>query len=307
MKNVPGTTRRRRLSPLALALFLALVRTAWGAPAAEAPDRIRIGLIPEINIFEQMERYKPLGAYIEKATGTSIRFTILSRYGNIIDRFNSMRLGGAFFGSFTGAMAIEKLGLEPIARPVNLDGESTYYGLIFVRHDSGIRSVSDLRDKRFAFVERATTAGYIFPLAHLRRAGVTDLDTYFSEYYFAGSHDATIYDVYNGLADGGAAKNTIFQRIIARSPEVTRALRILVTSEKVPSNGLCLSPAIPESFRKRVRELLLGMDQTPEGRHVLRILGAVRFVRTTRADYRPVFELAREAGISVKDYSYLNK
>ena len=48
-------------------------------------------------------------------------------------------MDGSFFGSFTGAMAIEKLGVEPIARPVNLDGTSTYKGYIFVRKDSGIK------------------------------------------------------------------------------------------------------------------------------------------------------------------------
>ena len=41
------------------------------APATE----LTIGLIPEQNVFRQMERYEPLGSYIEKTTGIRIRFT----------------------------------------------------------------------------------------------------------------------------------------------------------------------------------------------------------------------------------------
>ena len=44
---------------------------------------LTIGLIPEQNVFNQVARYKPLGEYIEKKTGIKIKFTILSRYGNI--------------------------------------------------------------------------------------------------------------------------------------------------------------------------------------------------------------------------------
>jgi phosphonate transport system substrate-binding protein len=93
---------------------------------------LKIGLIPEQNVFKQMKRYKPLGEYLEKKIGTKIKFIILSRYGNIIENFNKLELDGAFWGSFTGALAIKKLGIDHIARPVNLDGTSSYRGYIFV-------------------------------------------------------------------------------------------------------------------------------------------------------------------------------
>jgi len=94
-----------------------------------------IGLIPERNIFKQIERYEPLAGYLSKKIGRHITLKVLTRYGNIIDNFLSLNLDAAFFGSFTYALAHSKIGVEPIARPVNMDGSSTYYGLIFVRKD----------------------------------------------------------------------------------------------------------------------------------------------------------------------------
>lgn len=39
-----------------------------------------------------------------------------------------------------------------------------------VRKDSGIAGVAGMRGKRMAFVDRAATAGYVFPPAWLREA-----------------------------------------------------------------------------------------------------------------------------------------
>ena len=132
--------------------------------AQSMQEEIVIGLIPEINVFEQAERYDHLTEYLSKKIGIKITTKVLIRYGNILDNFNNLNLDGAFFGSFTGAIAHIRLNLEPLARPVNMDGTSTYHGHIIVRKDSGIKSIKDTKGKIIAFVDRATTAGYIFPI-----------------------------------------------------------------------------------------------------------------------------------------------
>jgi phosphonate transport system substrate-binding protein len=268
---------------------------------------LKIGLIPEQNVFKQIRRYKPLGEYIEKKIGIKINFTILSRYSNIIERFNREKLDGAFWGSFTGAMAIKQLGIEPIARPLWLDGTSTYHGYIFVHKYSVIDSVKRMRNKVIAFVERATTAGYVFPIAYLREHGVKDINKFFKEYYFTGSHDAAIYAVLNKEADIGCAKNTIFDLLAREDPKIKEDLVILASSPKVPSNGLGIRGDIDPAIKKQLKEVLLNMHRDKEGRIVLKNFGAKRFIETTKDDYKPVFEIARKAGIDIGRYKYVNK
>jgi phosphonate transport system substrate-binding protein len=273
------------------------------------PDqhKILIGILPEMNVFKQKQRFKLLSEYLAKSTGMNIEFTILSRYGNLIERFAAEKMDGAFFGSFTGALAIQKLGVVPLARPVDLDNTSTYHGYLFVRKDSGIKSVKDMKGKRMAYVEKATTAGYVFPLAWLREHGVTDTDHFFSESYFAGSHDAAISAVLDRKAEVGAAKHSIYDRVRKGDPRVDRDLLILAESPHVPSNGLCVRSGLDESLKKKLKTALLGLDADIAGKDVLKQFGALKFIETTVADYKPVCDMAACAGIDIKTYDYRNK
>lgn len=268
---------------------------------------LTIGLIPEQNVFSQVARYKPVGEYIEKKTGIKIKFTILSRYGNIIESFYEKKLDGAFWGSFTGALAIKKLDIQPIARPVNLDGTSSYHGYIFVHKNTGIIDVSDMKGKTIAFVDRATTAGYVFPMAHFKVHGVKNIDRHFKEYYFAGSHDAAIHAVLNKKAHIGCAKNTIFELIAKDDKRVKDDLVILAKSPNVPSNGLGIRKDIAYGVKAELQSVLINMDKDPEGQEVLKKFGAIRFIETTESDYAPVIEIVQKAGVDLNNYNYINK
>jgi len=268
---------------------------------------LTIGLIPEQNVFNQLRRYKPLGEYIERKTGFKIIFTILPRYGNIVETFYEKKLDGAFWGSFTGALAIKKIGIEPIARPVNMDGTSSYHGYILVRKDSGIKNVADMKGKTIAFVEKATTAGYIFPIAYFKEHGVKNIDTYFKGYFFSGSHDAAIAQVLDGHADIACAKNTIYTMLAQENPRVKDELTIIAKSSNVPSNGLGLRKGLAWGVKAEMKDALLAMHTDPDGMVVLKKFGAVKFIETSEEDYIPLFDIAKDAGINLEEYEYINE
>jgi phosphonate transport system substrate-binding protein len=265
-----------------------------------------IGLIPEQNIFKQIERYEPLASYLSKKIDMTIRLTVLSRYGNIIDNFTSTGMDGAFFGSFTYTLAHARLGVEVLARPVNLNGTSMYHGLIFVRKDSRIKSVYQMKGKRFAFVDKATTAGYLLPLAYFKEHG-ENYRTFLKESYFAGTHEDAILDVLNRKADIGAAKNTVYERLAASGDRINRELVILERSPEVPENGLAVRKGLDDSLKKKLRGAFLTMHEDPEGAVILEAFGVRGFIETNDTDYQPVYRYAREIGLNLVTYDYMNE
>ena len=265
-----------------------------------------IGLIPEQNIFKQLDRYEPLANYLSEKAGVKIELKVLTRYGNIIDNFVSAGLDGAFFGSFTYTLAHAKLGVEVLARPVSIDGTSTYYGFIFARRDSGIKTAKDMKGKTFAFVDKATTAGYILPLTYFKEYGIKDYKTYLKETYFTGSHEYAIYDVLNKKADIGAAKNTVFQRLADIDSRIANELVILKSSPDVPENGLAMRKDLDDSIKNKLKIAILNMHNDLDGRDVLKNFGAQKFIETTDNDYANVYRYTKEINLNLTTYDYIN-
>jgi phosphonate transport system substrate-binding protein len=295
-----------------IALFLWLIIMPGFAQGQEQKESgseksLLIGLIPEQNIFKQIERYRPLAEYVSKKVNVNIRLKVLTRYGNVVDNFVSSGMDGAFFGSFTYALAHTKIGVEVLARPESLDGSSTYHGLILVRKDSNIKNAKSMKGKRLAFVDKATTAGFLFPLVYFKHHGITDYKTYFKETYFTGTHEDAIYDVLNRKADIGAAKNTVFERLGQADKRIRQELVVLDKSADVPENGLAVRKGLEPALKKALLEALLNAQSDPAGQTVLKNFGAGKFILTTDRDYGPVFQYARDINLDLVTYDYMNE
>ena len=270
---------------------------------AASQEDLLIGLIPEENIFKQMDRHRPLAAYLSSRLGMNVRLTILSRYEDIIDRFATRKMDGAFFSALTGVLAAEKLGVEPVARPVNLDGMTSIKSYIFVRKDSGIKKVPDMKGKRMAFVDRATVS-YLFAVAFFGEKGVMNIDNYFKEYYFTGSHDSAIYSVLDNRADIGAAESKVYKRMIEKDPSIKDELIIIAESGNFPDITLCLRKDLPVEIKTKIKSILLSMDRDAEGIEVLKKLEASKFIEADKKDFLHFFDLANKAGMNIKSYIY---
>jgi len=310
--------RKRLMTKILISICLGIVALA-GCSKAESPSPpilaqepqpekfLLIGLIPEHNLFRQVERYDPVAHYLSQKTGRKIKLMVLSRYGNIINNFVSEGMDGAFFGSFTYALAQAKLGVDVLARPQLLNGTSTYHGLIFVRKDSRVKTAEEMKKKIFAFVDKATTAGYLLPLVYFKKHGIENYKQYFQETYFAGTHEDVIYDVLDRKADIGAAKNTVFKRLADIDSRITQELVILDRSPDVPENGLAVRKDLDDALKEKLKEVLLAMHTDPEGQGVLKKFGAQKFIETSDQDYLPVYRYARKINLNLATYDYMNE
>ncbi len=304
--------KKKILPPLLLSLVVlfgfnkADLKSTPPGPEAQGDAFLCIGLIPEHNLFRQMERYEPLAGYLSEKTGRKVNLKVLSRYGNIIDNFVSEGMDGAFFGSFTYALAHAKLRVEVLARPQFLNGESSYHGLILVRKNSGIRTAKEMKGKIFAFVDKATTAGYLLPLVYFHSHGIENISAFFKETYFAGTHEDVIQDVLGRKADIGAAKSTVYQRLADEESRMFHELVILDRSPDVPENGLAVRNDLDGSIKKKIKEALLTMHLDSKGQEALRKLEAQKFIETRDQDYLPVYQYARKARLNLATYGYSN-
>jgi phosphonate transport system substrate-binding protein len=167
---------------------------------------ITIALLPERNVFDQKKRYKPLQEYLSTAIGQPVVFKLLDNYQVILP--NSQHRVEGRFRQHERAIARSRAASDSGA------AGGAQRGLDLHRRNlcQGRQASPRIEDGRASalLVNKATTAGYLYPLSLLRLSGYAgDPERYFARMIFAGSHDAAILAVFNGEADFGACKNTV--------------------------------------------------------------------------------------------------
>lgn len=266
--------------------------TAAGPGLRPARDPLRIGLVPERDIFEQRRRYAFVADHLSNTLGRPVQLVTVRSYGDVLDEFRDNRIDGAFLGSLITVLAVDQLDTTLIARPQDASGSSTYRGVIFVSETSSIRTIDDLAGKSIAMVP-TTTASCLFPVSELTRRGAFNSDLK-PRTMFVGTHDDAILEVYDGRADAGAVKESRLDEFEKTHPRFRR----LATSESVPENTLVMRKQMPVEQVEAIRKALLAMHETEAGRAVLKSFGAQRFVPSEWADYMPVYDMIEPLGKS---------
>lgn len=281
----------RRGFAVALAFVLASCVLSVGTLAAEK-NALKIGIVPSEGVKVLLERYQPLMDYLSAKTGRKFDLRPSKSYEEIVAQLKSGELDGGVFGSFTAYEAIRTISAVPVARPEK-GGVSSYRGYVIVRKDSGFRKIEDLKGKSFDFVSKETSAGYVFPRTLLKEKGI-DPEKFFSRTTFAGKHDIALSKVLNRESDGGAVKDTVFEKLAKSDPRVNSELTVIHKSDKFPDSTLLFRKETPPDLIGSIRKILLGMDKDPAAKPLLSAVGADRYIPTELKDFAYMDKLKKK-------------
>jgi len=148
-----------------------------------------------------------------------------------------------------------------------IDGSATYRGIIVARKDGGLKSIADLRGKRFAFVDPKSASGYVYPRAMLVEKGIRP-DSFFKETIFAGDHMKVIAAVLDGRVDAGATYDNALG-IAKASGMPSDSLMIIVSTDPIPHDAIAVRIGLDQALAKRIQTALVNLDKTEAGRRII--------------------------------------
>jgi phosphonate transport system substrate-binding protein len=216
----------------------------------------------------------------------------VNTYQAVLQEFAEKKVDAAFLGSLVAVLAMDRLDAQVLVKPVDAQGRSTYHGVIIVKEDSPIRGPEDLAGRTVAMV-RTTTAGDLFPIGLMSKAGVLAHDPP-PRLVWAGTYDDVILETLAGRVDAGAVKNLRLDAYLAAHPE-TR-LRRLANSAEVPNDALIIRADLASTLGPVLKAVLIGMDKDPAGAKALGAFGAVRFVDCRPGEFQAVYDGVQELG-----------
>ena len=186
-------------------LLLALATTLAGGAAAQSP--LHLVLTPSQKPTDLLATGEEFGRVLGGLVGVPVRVTVASDYAAVIEALRNRTADLAFVHPGGYVLASREAKATIVAR--NLwHGKSAFTSRIYVRKDSGIKTVDALRGRTIAFVDPASSSGYIYPMVLLIQRGlVTNRDpkTFFKEVVFSGAHDASMRALLNGHVDAIAS------------------------------------------------------------------------------------------------------
>ena len=228
-------------------------------------------------------------AAVARLSGVPLRAQVASDYAGVIEALRSRRVDLAFVHPVGYVLARREAGCEILVRDV-WEGRTAYKATFYVRESSGIKRIEDLRGRTVAFVDPASSSGYIYPMVLLMKRGLVrnrDPKTFFKEALFAGTHDAALQAVLHGRVDAA----TTFDRaphIHLKDPALVAQLVAVGETPEIPEAGICARPGLPATALQALKKALLGMKRPEYAAQLKGIYDIDGFVEARDADYDPV-------------------
>lgn len=274
--------------------FAALALVAFAGHAA-AQAVFKFTAIPDESPTELARKAAPLVKYLENRLGMKVEFTPVTDYAASVEALANKQVDMAWFGGFTFVQANVRSGGKAV--PLVQRAEDETFKSVFITTDPAIRTLADLKGKNVSFGSQSSTSGHLMPRSFLLEAKV-DPDKDFKRVAYSGAHDATIAAVAAGKVDAGALNISVWDKFVADKKVDTTKVRVFYTTPSYYDYNWTVHADMPAALKEKLSKAFLDLNPaTPEGKEILELQRATKFVPTKADNYKGIEAAARSAGL----------
>ncbi len=283
------------------------------AGAAHAEDwkaqypELTLAVIPAENASTTTDRYQPLTAYLAKELGVPVKLAVATDYAAVIEAQRAGNAQIAFYGPASYARAVlTGVATEPVAVSRHSNGKTGYYSVIYTLANGPDKTLEDLKGKKLALVDPNSTSGNNAPRYFLHREG-KDVDTFFGEAIYAGSHDNAVLALAQGTVDAAANSwnsedDSNLTRMITKGvlkdadgkPMTKEDFRIVFKSDFLPEGPYTVLSSLPAELKTKIAAAFLEMPKKDKAAFDALSDGKdIEFVATSPAEYKPIVDMVK--------------
>lgn len=287
------------------------------APApAPAPEikKLVIGFVPSQDAAGISAKVKPMSEFLSKELGLEVETFVGTNFMATIEGMGSKKVDVGFLNPLAYVLGKSEYDVNVLLKSTR-KGADTYRAQLTVHKDSGIpacdtaadpsckATLQALKGKKLAYVDAASTSGYLFPASYMMSAGIDIKDgAHFSQAAFTGSHDNAIKQVYTKEADASwtfeDARDNLVKAGMADAKDV---LVQAAFTTPIPNDTISVRKDLPADLQAKIKAAFLKYVGTEEGKKVLTDLYTIDgFKEASDADYKVVKDMAANMGVDVK-------
>lgn len=242
-------------------------------------ETLKIAIIPHRSNLGNEQAYNMLFRELTSRTGISFQWLGSKTYDDVINKIHTGEADIGYVGPFSYVSAQDSFGVRIICRTVSKGNSEFYHSMIMTRKDSGIESLQELKGKSFSFTDPKSTSGYLFPMAELKAAGISQED--FQEVKFLKRHANSLLAVYNGHVDAGATSVTAVDKVDVNMEEIN----ILWRSEPIYRGLWIARKDLPDEQFNSLQKAMLEVSDSEHSKAIFENLTTKGFKRGKDRDY----------------------
>jgi len=274
---------------IALVLYALPARSADIPPQPDSTELV-MGIFPRRAADVTEKLFTPLATYLSAQLGRPIRLETTHDFVSFWDNIEKQRYDIVHYNQYHYVRSHKTLGYRVILKNEEYN-RSTIAAALFVRKDSGIKTIMDLKGRKIVFGGGKTAMqSYITARYLLESAGLHE-DDYITS--FAINPLRTIFAVYYQQAAAGGAGD-----IIPHLPRVQQKIDIsevtaLATSQQVAHLPWAVKQDMSPQTAEQVQTILSLATETQEGRKALAAAQLTNLIVATDTEYDPHRKIIR--------------
>ena len=282
-------------TPRRLKTLIAATALVAFAGLAQAQQILRVTAIPDESPTELARKAAPLMKHLETRLGVKVEFTPVTDYAAAVEALVNKKVDLAWFGGFTFVQAFVRSGGKVI--PLVQREEDEKFRSVFITGDPAIQTLVDLKGKDVSFGSQSSTSGHLMPRSFLLQAGLNP-DKDFRRVAYSGAHDATIAAVASGKVQAGALNISVWDKFVADKKVDPSKVRVFFTTPPYFDYNWTVHADMPAALRDKLSQAFLALSRdTADGKEILDLQRATRFVPTKADNYKGIEAAAQSAGL----------
>lgn len=233
---------------------------------------ITFGIVPQQSAIELAKSWGPLLTYLSKQTGYDIQFRTAKDIPEFELRLARGEFDIAYMNPYHYVVFHDKAGYMPMVREEN----KQLKGILVVKKDSPIQSITELNHSTIAFPSPAAFAATVVTGAELNLAKVDFKPQYVS------SHDSVYLNVAKGFFVAGGGVMRTFNNTPA---QIRDQLRVLWLSKGYTPHAFAYRSVLSKTAATKIQSALIQLGTTEEGKKLLEHLGMNPLIAAKDSDW----------------------
>ena len=257
-------------------LLFVLLSAVAASPCRGA--EYRLSMLPRYFPEKLTAMITPLAEYLSQKTGQRMTPVLTDNFA----RYEARLLNGTIRIGYENPLVYVNVSRvhQVLVTAVKGKGGDRFRGIIIARPDSGIRSPSDLKNKKIMIVGRTSAGGYLSQKIALAGEGLdVDRDCQLSV-AADNRQENVIISVAIGDVDAGFIRESALHK--ADKYIVPGSVGVVYRAAWLPNWAFSVDRSLPAALKQRIRSALLALDSKSP---VLQAMGLKGFKEARDSDY----------------------